>query len=175
MCGRPSHWGPFSWYFLRFQDCCEWRISFLPFFVGWAVAALQLPYVMLAWWLHFKEHHDVLMWCKLQFSNVAMLSSEQKAQVASSLTPKRRLKVYRDRIGATNVWVISPTCILAPNYFHRQICSGSLAWSQRDSGGGLSGPRQEMWVPLSKDCMYCRWIRWIRLQKFYVNIIISCI
>lgn len=89
--------------FLGFQDCCEWRISFLPFFVGWAVAALQLPYVMLAWWLHFKEHHDVLIWCKLQFSNVAMLSSKQKAQVASSLTPKRRLKVCRDRIGATNV------------------------------------------------------------------------
>jgi len=52
---------------------------------------------------HFKEHHDVLMRCKLQFSNVAMLSSKQKAQVASSLTPKRRLKVCRDRIGATNV------------------------------------------------------------------------
>ena len=77
---------------------------FFLFSVGWAVAALQLPYVMLAWWLHFKEHHDVLMWCKLQFSKyVAMLSSEQKAQVASSLTPKRRLKVCRDRIGATNV------------------------------------------------------------------------
>ena len=44
--------------FLGFQDCCEWRISFFPFFVGWAVAALQLPYVMCDVLIHAEQRTE---------------------------------------------------------------------------------------------------------------------